>query len=142
MELIMSGTTQLTRCDSTTATPAGEDRVEKVSTLISVRDSLEIRVQDVNLRIETSARMQSRDGLRLQHAEVHVLYFARLVTLGPEFNTSNIEAYLKDGVLKLQLPRRDEARPRRIGRWVGRQAGRRGRLFRLPPRGGESRLPS
>ncbi|MFL9995192.1 Hsp20/alpha crystallin family protein [Paraburkholderia sediminicola] len=135
----MSDTTQLTRRDSTTATPAGQDRAEKRLTLnpaVDViedahgvtlwadlpgvaRDSLEIRVQDGNLRIEASASVPTRDGLRLQHAEVRVPDFARSFTLGPEFDTSKIEANLKDGVLKLLIPRREEARPRRIEVSIG-----------------------
>lgn len=78
------------------------------------RDSLEIRVQGGNLRIEAFAGVPMRDGLRLQHVEVRVPNFARSFTLGPEFDPSEIEADLKDGVLKLLIPRREEARPRRI----------------------------
>ena len=58
--------------------------------------------------------MPTRDGLRLQHAEVRVPDFARSFTLGAELDASKIEANLKDGVLKLLIPRREEARPRRI----------------------------
>jgi HSP20 family protein len=135
----MSDTTQLTRRDSTTANPAESERAEKRLTLnpaVDViedahgvtlwadlpgvaRDSLEIRVQDGNLRIEASASVPTREGLRLQHAEVRVPDFARSFTLGPEFDTSKIEANLKDGVLKLLIPRREEARPRRIEVAVG-----------------------
>ena len=40
--------------------------------------------------------------------------FARTFTLSPDFDTEKIEANLQDGVLKLTIPRREEARPRRI----------------------------
>jgi HSP20 family molecular chaperone IbpA len=76
-------------------------------------------VQDGNLRIEASASVRTGDGLRLQHAEARVPDFARSFTLGPELDTSKIEANLKDGVLKLLIPRREEARPRRIEVAVG-----------------------
>lgn len=135
----MSDATQLTRRESGTANPAGSDRAEKRLTLnpaVDViedphgvtlwadlpgvaRDNLEIRVQDGNLRIEASASVPTREGLRLQHAEVRVPDFARSFTLGPEFDTSKIEANLKDGVLKLLIPRREEARPRRIEVAIG-----------------------
>lgn len=130
----MSDTTQLTRKDSTATNPAALERADKRLTLAPavdviedahgitlwadlpgvVRDNLEIRVQDGNLRIDASATVPTRDGLRLQHAEVRVPDFSRSFTLGPEFDTSRIEANLKDGVLKLLIPRREEARPRRI----------------------------
>ncbi|NVH75848.1 Hsp20 family protein, partial [Paraburkholderia sp. JPY432] len=35
-------------------------------------------------------------------------------SMSADFDASKIEANLKDGVLKLTIPRRDEARPRRI----------------------------
>ncbi|MEA3088412.1 MAG: hypothetical protein QOC89_6109 [Paraburkholderia sp.] len=78
------------------------------------REDLEIRVHDGNLRIEASARIPTREGLRLQHAEVRVPDFARSFTLGADFDTSKIEAKLNDGVLTLLIPRREEARPRRV----------------------------
>ena len=135
----MSDTTQLTRPDARTASTAEASRAEKRLTLSPAvdviedvhgvtlwadlpgveRDKLEIRVQDGNLRIEASANVPTPEGLRLQHAEVRVPDFARSFTLGPEFDTSKIEANLKDGVLKLIIPRREEARPRRIEVAVG-----------------------
>ncbi|MFM0204902.1 Hsp20/alpha crystallin family protein [Paraburkholderia fungorum] len=135
----MSDTNQLTRRESKVASAAVPDRAEKRLTLnpaVDViedahgvtlwadlpgvaRESLEIRVQDGNLRIDASASVPTREGLRLQHAEVRVPDFARSFTLGPEFDTSKIEANLKNGVLKLLIPRREEARPRRIEVAVG-----------------------
>ena len=42
-------------------------------------------------------------------------YFPKVtVCRAPTCNASKIEANLQDGVLKLTIPRRDEARPRRI----------------------------
>jgi HSP20 family molecular chaperone IbpA len=130
----MSDTTQLTRRYSAPARPAGSQRGEKQMTLSPAvdviedahgvtlwadlpgvaRESLEIKVQDGTLRIEASAGLPTRDGLRWQHAEVRVPEFARSFTVGAEFDTSKIEANLKDGVLRMLIPRREEARPRRI----------------------------
>jgi HSP20 family molecular chaperone IbpA len=78
------------------------------------RDKLDVRVHDGNLAIEAEAVVPTPANLRLQHAEVREPRFARAFTLSPDFDTSKIEANLKDGVLKLTIPRRDEARPRRI----------------------------
>ena len=78
------------------------------------RDKLDVRVHDSNLAIEAEAVVPTPANLRLQHAEVREPRFARTFTLSPDFDTSKIEASLKDGVLKLTIPRRDEARPRRI----------------------------
>lgn len=78
------------------------------------REKLEIRVQDNRLYIEAEAVVSTPSGLRLQHAEVQDPHFARAFTLSGNFDTSRIDAQLRDGILKLNIPRRDEARPRRI----------------------------
>ena len=78
------------------------------------KDKLDVRVHDGNLSIEAEAVVPTPANLRLQHVEVREPRFARTFTLSPDFDTSKIEASLQDGVLKLTIPRRDEARPRRI----------------------------
>lgn len=78
------------------------------------RDKLDVQVHDSNLAIEAEAVVATPANLRLQHADVREPRFARTFTLSPDFDTSKIEASLQDGVLKLTIPRRDEARPRRI----------------------------
>ncbi|MEX3636277.1 Hsp20/alpha crystallin family protein [Paraburkholderia sp. BR14320] len=78
------------------------------------KEKLDVRVHDGNLTIEAEAVVPTPANLRLQHAEIREPRFARTFTLSPDFDTSKIEASLKDGVLKLTIPRRDEARPRRI----------------------------
>jgi HSP20 family molecular chaperone IbpA len=78
------------------------------------KDKLDVRVHDCNLSIEAEAVVPTPANLRLQHAEVREPRFARTFTLSPDFDTSKIEASLQDGVLKLTIPRREEARPRRI----------------------------
>jgi len=78
------------------------------------KDKLDLRVHDGNLSIEAEAVVPTPANLRLQHAEVREPRFARTFTLSPDFDTATIEASLQDGVLKLTIPRREEARPRRI----------------------------
>ncbi|VWD38248.1 heat-shock protein [Burkholderia lata] len=78
------------------------------------KDKLDVEVHDSSLSIEAEAVVPTPANLRLQHAEVRQPHFARTFTLSPDFDTSKIEASLQDGVMKLTIPRRDEARPRRI----------------------------
>lgn len=78
------------------------------------KERLNIKVQDAHLFIEGEAAVPTPAGLRLQHAEIRQPYFARAFSVGGDLDTSKIDATLKDGVLKLTIPRRDEARPRRI----------------------------
>ncbi|KAG8152552.1 Hsp20/alpha crystallin family protein [Burkholderia catarinensis] len=80
----------------------------------ATKDKLDVKVHDSSLSIEAEAVVPTPANLRLQHAEVREPHFARTFTLSPDFDTSKIEASLQDGVLKLTIPRRDEARPRRI----------------------------
>ncbi|MDW3687808.1 Hsp20/alpha crystallin family protein [Cupriavidus sp. CV2] len=78
------------------------------------KDKLAVNVHDGNLHIEAEAVVPTPPGLRVQHAEIRQPHFARAFSLSPDLDASKIEANLQDGVLKLTIPRRDEARPRRI----------------------------
>ena len=78
------------------------------------KEKLDVRVHDGSLTIEAEAVVPTPSGLRLQHGEIRHPRFARAFTLSSEFDVSRIDAQLRDGVLKLTIPRRDEAKPRRI----------------------------
>ena len=83
------------------------------------REKLDIKVHDGSLTIEGESVVPVPPNLALSHAEVRGPYFSRRFTVSDDFETSKIEASLKDGVLKLTIPRRDEAKPRRIEVQVG-----------------------
>ena len=83
------------------------------------RDRLSVHVQDGNLLIEGEALIDTPEGLRLHHAEIREPRYARAFSLSADFDISKIDANLSDGVLKLSIPRREEARPRRIEVSVG-----------------------
>ncbi|MFP6557081.1 Hsp20/alpha crystallin family protein [Paraburkholderia sp. B3] len=83
------------------------------------REKLDVRVQDGSLNIEAEAVIPTPSGLRLQHGEVLHPHFWRAFTLSPDFDASRIDAQLRDGVLKLTVPRREEAKSRRIEVSVG-----------------------
>jgi HSP20 family molecular chaperone IbpA len=78
------------------------------------RERLEVSVHDGNLTIEAESAVPTPPNLHLSHAEVRAPYFSRQFAVSDDFDTSRIEANLKDGVLKLTIPRREEAKPRRI----------------------------
>lgn len=78
------------------------------------KDRLDVKVHDGHLAIEAQAVVPVSEGLRVQHLEVPEPRFARTFTLNPELDTTRVEAELRDGVLKLTIPRREQARPRRI----------------------------
>jgi len=83
------------------------------------REKLDIKVHDGSLTIEGESVVRVPPNLALSHVEVRAPYFSRRFTVSDDFETSKIEASLKDGVLKLTIPRRDEAKPRRIEVHVG-----------------------
>ncbi|OMG69463.1 Hsp20/alpha crystallin family protein [Burkholderia ubonensis] len=78
------------------------------------KDKLDVRVHDDRLSIEAEAVVRVPPNFQLQHAEVQEPRFARTFVLSADFDSSRIDANLQDGVLKLTIPRREEARPRRI----------------------------
>jgi HSP20 family protein len=78
------------------------------------RDKLDVKVHDGRLYIEAEAVVPTPAGLRLHHAEIRAPHFARAFSLSEDFDTSKVDANLQGGVLKLSIPRREEARPRRI----------------------------
>jgi HSP20 family protein len=125
-EPTMSDTTELSRRDPSAVTRTANEPSARRMTItpavdiyedshgVTLWDKLDVRVHDGNLAIEAEAVVPTPANLRLQHAEVREPRFARTFTLSPDFDTAKIEANLKDSVLKLTIPRRDEARPRRI----------------------------
>jgi len=78
------------------------------------KEKLDIKVHDGTLLIEAEAVVPTPSELRLQHAEIRKPHFFRAFTLSADLDASRIDAQLRDGVLRLMIPRRDEARPRRI----------------------------
>ncbi|WP_246797380.1 Hsp20/alpha crystallin family protein [Burkholderia perseverans] len=75
---------------------------------------LDLRVHEARLTIDARAELPDTAGLRVQHAEWHAPRYLRSFTVSPYLDTSRIDASLRDGLLTLRIPRRDEALPRKI----------------------------
>jgi HSP20 family molecular chaperone IbpA len=78
------------------------------------RERLAVKVDGDNLTIEGSAEVSVPEKLELLHSEIRNPHFRRSFTLSRELDPSRIEASLKDGVLRMHIPKSEEARPRRI----------------------------
>ncbi|KWE83214.1 Hsp20/alpha crystallin family protein [Burkholderia territorii] len=78
------------------------------------RENLDVKVHDNTLTIEADSRIDTPADLRVRHVEVRAPRYARSFVLSPDLDTSRIDASLRDGVLTLTIPRREETRPRRI----------------------------
>jgi HSP20 family protein len=83
------------------------------------KERLAVKVDGDNLTIEGSAEVAVPDKLELVHGEIRNPYFRRSFTLSRELDPAKIEARLKDGVLRLHIPKAEQARPRRIEVSVG-----------------------
>ena len=78
------------------------------------RERLGVRVEGETLTIEGTAQAEAPEGMELVHNEAPYAAYRRSFTLSRELDPSAIEATLKDGVLRLSIPKREEARPRRV----------------------------
>jgi HSP20 family molecular chaperone IbpA len=78
------------------------------------RDGLGVRVDGDSLQIEATASAQGPQNMELVHGEAQVPAYRRRFTLSRELDSTKISAQLKDGVLRLTIPRAEEAKPRRI----------------------------
>jgi HSP20 family molecular chaperone IbpA len=78
------------------------------------KDQLELKIEGDALLIEGGVQALTPEGLEAVYAEVRVPRYRRSFTLSRELDTARIEANLKDGVLKLRIPKQAHAQPRRI----------------------------
>lgn len=92
-----------------------ESRITLLADLPGVsRDRLDVRVDGDSLILEATASAPVPQQLELLYGEAQVARYRRRFTLSRELDTSRIDAQLKDGVLRLVIPKAEEARPRRV----------------------------
>ena len=78
------------------------------------REQLMVRVTGDNLVIEGTAGVSAGGEMELLYGEVDTPLYRRSFTLSRELDPTKIEARLNNGVLRLTIPKAEEARPRRI----------------------------
>lgn len=78
------------------------------------KDKLNVRVEGDTLSIEAGISLFTTKGMEATHAEVQLPRYRRAFTLGAELNSEKVEAELRQGVLKLRIPKAEHAKPRRI----------------------------
>jgi HSP20 family molecular chaperone IbpA len=76
--------------------------------------SIEINVANGVLSIEGRVSLEDYDNLAPVYTEYNVGNYARRFTLSNEIDTSRITARMVNGVLELELPKSERAKPRRI----------------------------
>lgn len=95
------------------------DHKEKVEILVEMpgvdKESVNISLEKNILTIEGKTRSpENREGYSLIVGEFPNGNYHRTFTLGHELDEENIQARMKDGVLRLTLPRREDVGPRKI----------------------------
>ena len=78
------------------------------------RDALEIHVEGDSLTIEGAVSAATPEAMEATYAEIRAPRYRRNFTLSRELDTGRIDAQLKDGVLRLRIPKQEQAQPRRI----------------------------
>ena len=79
------------------------------------KDDLEVEIERNVLRIAATRKSERGEELQGLHVERATnARFARSFTLGREVDADKIEARFTDGVLRLTLPKKEQALPRRI----------------------------
>jgi len=78
------------------------------------RDQLQVRVDGDTLVLEATAVASGPQDMELVYGEAQCPAYRRQFTLSRELDAGRIEAQLRDGVLRLTIPKAEEARPRRI----------------------------
>ncbi|MDB5947519.1 MAG: heat shock protein Hsp20 [Ramlibacter sp.] len=79
------------------------------------REQLGVRVDGDSLIIEANATpLAVPQNMELIYSEAQFPSYRRQFTLSRELDPSRIEAQLKDGLLRLTIPKAEDARPRRI----------------------------
>ena len=80
----------------------------------AAKESLNVEIKENVLTVTARANWDSPDKLQLQHREFQESCFRRAFALSDGFDSEKVEAALKDGVLRLTLPKTERLRPRRI----------------------------
>ena len=77
-------------------------------------ESVDITLEDNVLTINGYVEPEPREGYSLVHAEYRVGDYLRAFRLSDQIDRDGIEATVKDGVLRLHLPKVAEAKTRKI----------------------------
>jgi HSP20 family molecular chaperone IbpA len=78
------------------------------------KDRLDLQVDRDSLIVEGEAEIDMPEGMEALHADVRSTRYRRSFALSGELETDGIDAGLKDGVLRVHIPKRAEVRPRKI----------------------------
>lgn len=83
------------------------------------KERLNVKVEGDTLTIDGIAEIPMPEKMEPLYADVRATHYQRSFTLSPEMDVDKVEAMLKDGVLTLRIPKREEHKPKKIEVKVG-----------------------
>ncbi|MCP5408784.1 MAG: Hsp20/alpha crystallin family protein [Chromatiaceae bacterium] len=78
------------------------------------RERLDVQIDNNTLSIEGKMEMSVPEGMEALYADVNSTLYQRSFALSSELDGSKTNASLKDGVLALRIPKREEHKARKI----------------------------
>jgi HSP20 family molecular chaperone IbpA len=78
------------------------------------KDKLDIQVDKDTLSIAGEAAIDTPEGMEALYVDVSTKKYQRSFSLSSELDADKIDASLKDGLLTLHIPKREEHKPRKI----------------------------
>jgi HSP20 family protein len=92
-----------------------EDRIELQADLpgLSEKD-IDVQFEDGALTLRGERSLAAPEGGRVLRRERSASRFVRSFALGDEVDVDRIQATMRDGVLRITLPKSERARPRQI----------------------------
>jgi HSP20 family molecular chaperone IbpA len=78
------------------------------------KENLSIGVEGETLTIEGTVSLEAPARMTDVYAEIRVAQYTRSFARARDLDTERIDANLRNGVLTLRIPKREQAKPRRI----------------------------
>lgn len=93
----------------------GSNAISLIANLPGVEErGLTLEVADKTLTIRGDIQIDMPAQIEPGHAEVYSTRYQRAFTLSDELDAGSIQASLKDGLLSVTIPKREDIRSRRI----------------------------
>ena len=78
------------------------------------RENLSIGVDGDTLTVEATVNLGESANVQPVYAEVRTAHYKRSFVLSRDLDTGKINASIRNGVLTLRVPKREQAKPRRV----------------------------
>jgi HSP20 family protein len=78
------------------------------------KDNVDISVENDTLTIQGRIDYSKYEGLQPVYTEYNIGHYVRTFQISGKIDQGQISAELKDGVMKLVLPKAEKAKPRKI----------------------------